>query len=327
MLHVAGIIIGMVIIKGEAPEQSFLRDSLDYSFTANATLGRRESLCADYSRNYFFMGGTLEPPYHLPVPPCKLASVIITVLDCKNLKSRLKRIIPRKLNPQVILEFNGRQQKTQVVKNCSNPVFCPGGDTCEKHQNPFVFEIPETMDERHPESCIKFLIEDIHGFGLVNDRLAGVKVPLAALKCVVSTENPIKMKIPLDIRRRHFGIRETVGILPKNDDIRVSRPDDVEIPRENAENSASMTILISKIDDLKLWLLREFAIRDEMWEADVLAERDRKDDEGSNSNGVPERGLKKEFSFKRNPALDESNYSQLFPYFLWSLPRHKYDTV
>jgi hypothetical protein len=102
LLHV-GIIVGIVIIKEQNVDEGFLRDSLDYSYTANGILGRRGSLCADYSKDYFFMGGTLDPPFHLPLPPVKLATVCVTVLNCKNLKSRLKRFIPRKLNPQVVV--------------------------------------------------------------------------------------------------------------------------------------------------------------------------------------------------------------------------------
>jgi hypothetical protein len=331
---VIGIIIGIVIIKEKTVDEGFLRDSLDYSFTASGTLGRRGSLCADYSKEYFFMGGTLDPPYHLPIPPVKLATVIITVLNCKNLKSRLKRVISRKLNPQVVIEFNGRQQKTPVIKNSSDPVYATGGGAGDQHQNPFVFEVPETLDERDPNACVKFLIEDIHGFGMVTDRLSAVKVPLAAIKCLASTETPIKMTIPLEIRRRHFGIRETVGIKTKNDNVRVSRPDDANVQQENSESEAtSLTVLISKTDDLKLWLLRELQVRDEIWQADVLAERECKqlEEESEENNALS--ALKvtqspKRFSNRRRSARrDETNYSKLFPFFLWSLPEEKYDAV
>jgi len=331
-----GIIIGIVIIKEETVAEGFLRDSLDYSFTASGTLGRRGSLCNDYSKHYFFMGGTLDPPYHLPMPPVKLATVVVTVLNCRNLRSRLKRLVPRKLNPQVVIEFNGRQQKTEVVKNSSCPVYSLGGGAGDQHRNPFVFEIPETLDERDPNACVKFLIEDVHGFGMISDRLSAVKVPLAAIKCAASTETPTKMTIPLEIRRRHFGIRETVGILPKNDNVRVSRPDDANVQDDGSNNDGdgtTMTILVSKTDDLKLWLLRELQVRDEVWEADVLAERENKEGRlRTESEDEALRTLKANESpntrkNRTKPATDETNFSKLFPYFLWSLPKDKYDMV
>lgn len=336
----SGIITGIVILKEKSVDAGFLRDRLDYSSTANGTLGRRGSLCADYSKEYFFMGGTMDPPYHMPIPPNKLATVVVTVLNCKNLKSRLKRVVPRCVNAQVVVEFNGTQQKTTAVKNSKDPVFAQGGGAGDQHENPFVFEIPETLDERDPNACIKFLVDDVHGFGVVSDRLCAVKVPLAAIKCVANTNSPIKMNIPLQTRRRHFGIRETVGIKTKNDNVRVSRPDDANVQVENCPGEAtSLTVLISKTDDLKLWLLNELRERDMAWKADVIAERElhrsASEAEGQDAPPAPayqspQRSLKEctmspRAGSYRKPANDETNYSKLFPYFLWSLSRDKYD--
>lgn len=286
-------------------------------------------MCADYSKAYFFMGGTLDPPYHMPIPRATHATVVVTVLNCKNLKSRLKRVITRNLNPQVVVEFNGRQQKTVVINNSSSPVFSQGGGGCDQHHNPFVFEIPETLDERDPNSCVKFLVDDIHGFGLIADRLSAVRIPLAAIRCLASTEPPTKMVIPLEMRRRHFGIREIVGIKSRDDNVRVSRPDDANLKVGSASSeSISLTVLISKTDDLKLWLLRELQVRDEIWEADVVAEREAQRQRSCSEEALRALQSKESpssYSNHRKPAADETSYASLFPFFLWSLPKEKYD--
>ena len=203
-----------------------------------------------------------------------------------------------------------------------------------------MFEVPETLDERDPNACIKFMIKDIHGFGEVSDLLSAVKVPLAAIKCQTSIDTPIKMTIPVKIRRRHFGIRESVGIKTKNDNVAVSRPDDI-VPKSNDERDVtSLTVLISKTDDLKLWLLRELQVRDEIWQADVLAERERNCQENEKCHQNETESNEQENSLRallakesspvrtyanhRKPASDETNYSKLFPPFLWSLRSDMY---
>jgi hypothetical protein len=122
----------------------------------------------------------------------------------------------------------------------------------------------------------------------------------------------------------------------KNDDIRVSRPDDANIMDGNVDSeAATLTLLISKTDDLKLWLLRELQVRDEIWQADVLAERERKVSDVESEESLQSLRSKhspgspgSHYSSHRKksaPAAVENNNSKLFPNFLWSCPKEMYD--
>jgi hypothetical protein len=253
-----GIIVGIVIMK-DADEEMFLHGdteiNIDYSSGQPELLG---------------LGQTLAPPYLIPKPPYSPPTVFVTVLSCQHLKSRLKRVVKRHVNPFVVVQVDGVRKQTEVKTNTANPIF----NKTSIHLNPFVFPF-----RVGGEVYVEFQVEDRKA--LDSDRLATVRVPLPLVECAMDTEAPPKLfSIPLVIGRRHFGVSERIGRVRKDSTASVLLPSDIleaaegneEAPPDSSESVPYLHVLISKSDVGQWWMLQELKARDELREKTLLAE-------------------------------------------------------
>ena len=106
-------ITGLIIIK-KANESTFFIDDTVPVTSSKAT---REQVSMKPSEE---QKTELLPPYLCPKPPSIPATVTVTVLSCSNLKSCMKRVVPRNVDAYVAVEVNGHERQTEVVTG-ANP--------------------------------------------------------------------------------------------------------------------------------------------------------------------------------------------------------------
>jgi hypothetical protein len=256
---------------------------------------------------YNAFGHSLSPPYLLPKPAPVPANVVITILNCENLVSRLKRPIHQQVCSFVTVSLGDQTQQTKTVMKSFNPVFTHHTDDGheKRHQKPMVFEIPEELNNRRSTSVVNpedseyaslhITIEDKRSSWA--DRLGNIRIPLNSLKAVSSSGNATVMRIPFIQRRRHFGIRERTGMKSKESHVEVLSMSQMESMRINSDDtldtsetashfstspsSASfLNILISKEDINASWLMCEFQARDEARRSQYLDEKRRQQVDG-----------------------------------------------
>lgn len=250
---------------------------------------------------YNTFGYSLSAPFILPKPPHTPSNVVITVLSCENLASRLKRPAPQNVCSFVTVSLGSEKKQTHIVEKSFNPVFTPytsDGQLRKSHHQPLILEIPDELnirrsarhgmssvssdEEANEAASVTITIEDKRSTW--TDRLGNIRIPLSSLKAVCSSGEATPMRIPFTQRRRHFGIRERAGIKSKSSNVDVIdstqvdtmrlrlHSDDTLVTTRTAWSDSSDTIgnpssflniLISKEDANISWLIAELQARDE----------------------------------------------------------------
>jgi hypothetical protein len=210
--------------------------------------------------SYFAAGNEIWPPYLVPQPPPIAPTLVIRVTCCTDLKSRLIRVIKRPINSYVTVQVGNQSRQTPIVSGTPNPVF---------PNERWIFEIsPDT-------EFIHFIVKDKH---LIDeDTLAEVDVPLASLRCRVSSSEPMtQLTIPLVLREKRFGKGlKRVGLM---------------------EQGALLNIEATRVDIMQWWVLEELRMRDEAREREIKqreeerlkkqAEEMKRQEEEAASNGI-----------------------------------------
>ena len=254
---------------------------------------------------YTAFGHAVSPPYLLPRPPQTSATVIITILNCENLVSRLKRPLHQQVCSYVTVSLGNNKQETHVVLKSCNPVFTPLDDNHnKKHHNPMIFVIPDELNNRtHRRSTSQDNQEDSEYFSLNitiedkraswADRLGNIRIPLSSLKAVGSSGDVTALRIPFIQRRQHFGIRERTGMKSKDSDVDVIHTSQMDSMRINSdeslvtsetgktdfsvspESASYLNVLISKEDVNASWVVSELQARDAARRTQLMNEKSR----------------------------------------------------
>jgi hypothetical protein len=128
-------------------------------------------------------GLILIPPYLVPRPPVVPATLTITIMECRTLKSRLIRLIERSVCSYVIIECCGVRRRTETVKYNNFP--------CYDVHNSFVFE----FNDQQRKASIFFSVMDEHL--ITDDLLATAEIPIEALPNRLDCSAPVDITLPL----------------------------------------------------------------------------------------------------------------------------------
>lgn len=188
----------------------------------------------------------LLPPFLVPKPPFFNPTIIVTIIGCTNLKSRLNRIVTRPINSYVNVSIGDQNRNTNVVDNNSNPIYV---------KEKFIFELNPNNEDQY----IVFKVKDKHVI-IDEDLLAEIKLPIVSLKSRLNTSDEQQQIIlPLTLKEKRFG----KGFRKSN----------------NLSNDLSTLILIvTKVDIMQWWMLEELRMRDELAEKIRIEEIKKKND-------------------------------------------------
>lgn len=224
-------IVEMVIIRNTSASVFFIDKTSSPPVSTEKSTKSSEAIV----KPYLDTGVMLIPPYLVPRPPIVPATLTITVMECRNLKSRLIRVIERSVCSYVIVEFCGLRRRTETIKYNNFP--------CYDVHNSFVFE----FNDQQRKSLIHFTIMDEH---LINDDvLASTEIPLEALPNRLDSSNPVDITLPLILQGNLL------------DDTVDSRNRVDEFP-------PALVVRISKVDAQEWWFGEEIKAR-----ADAEAKR------------------------------------------------------
>jgi hypothetical protein len=119
-----------------------------------------------------FLGRTLNPPYLVPRPPLIPPTLSVHIVSCHNLQSRLIRFISRPIHCRISIRVGKIIQKTSIIKNSSNPIFCSSPLTTD----PYVFQIPTLS---FLSGSLELIVEDM--FPIPSNILAKVHIPYSII--------------------------------------------------------------------------------------------------------------------------------------------------
>lgn len=173
-------------------------------------------------------GIMLIPPYLVPRPPVVPATLTITVMECRNLKSRLIRVIERYVCAYVIVEFDNIRRRTETVKYNNFP--------CYNIHNSFIFE----YSDQQRKSSVRFTVMDEHF--LRDDILATTEIPLEALPNRLDNSNPIDITLPLILQGNILG-------------------DSIDSWNRVEEFPPALVVRVSKVDAQEWWFGEEIKAR------------------------------------------------------------------
>lgn len=113
--------------------------------------------------------------------------IALTVLGCNNLKSPLKRVIPRPINSCVQVIVNEEAQATEIVSNNRHPRY--------QENNTFMFAV---QPEAATEGFIEFIVTHK---GLIDYEMIGmVRLPFAGISMQRDCQSPDYLLLPLTSR-------------------------------------------------------------------------------------------------------------------------------
>jgi hypothetical protein len=218
----SGLVIEIVIIRNTSASV-FLADHSSLS-----SVSEREP-SSDF-KPALETGMMLIPPYLVPRPPIVPATLTITVMECRNLKSRLIRLIERSVCSYVIVELCGVRRRTETVKYSN----FPGYDV----HNSFVFE----FNDQQRKASLFFSVMDEHF--ITDDLLATAEIPLEALPNRLDSSAPMDITLPLLLQ----------GNLLDNSAESRNKLDDLP---------PALVVRVSKVDAQEWWFGEEIRARAE----------------------------------------------------------------
>jgi hypothetical protein len=173
-------------------------------------------------------GVMLIPPYLVPRPPVVPATLTVTVMECRNLRSRLIRLIERSVCSYVIVEFCGVRRRTETVKHNNSPGF-------DVH-NSFVFE----FNEQQRKASILFTVMDEHFIN--DDLLSTTEIPLEALPNRLDSSTPADITLPLILQGNFLD-------------------DSINSRNRLDECPPALIVRVSKVDAQEWWFAEEIKAR------------------------------------------------------------------
>lgn len=241
-----GIIIEIVIIKNVTASLFFIENtSSNYSTSLNTNNSLSSSPLSSIlistppsspnlheTENRLSLSNynmILNPPYLVPRPPIVPATITITVMECRSLKSRLIRLIERSVCSYVVVEFCGIKRRTETIKYNNFPSY-------NIHTN-FIFE----FNEQQRNSSVYFTVMDEHFIN--DDVLAQTEVPIESLPNRLDTSTPLDITLPLILEGNIF-----------EDSTERNRIDDLP---------PALIVRISKVDAQEWWVNEEMKARAE----------------------------------------------------------------
>jgi hypothetical protein len=190
----------------------------------------------------------LLPPFLFPKPPLINPTIIVTVIGCTNLKSRLNRIVTRPINSYVKVYIGKQKRCTNIVDNNPNPTYI---------KENFLFELNPNNEDQY----VVFKVQDKHVL-IDEDLLAEIKLPLVSLKSHNTSDEQQEIILPLSLKEKRFG--KGINLL-----------------RKSSNNELSTLIVkLTKVDIMQWWMMEELRMRDE------LSEKLRIEEEIKNKNDL-----------------------------------------
>jgi hypothetical protein len=215
-----GLVIEIVIIRNTSASTFFVNETPTPSRSADSD-GTFDLKPAD-------SGVMLIPPYLVPRPPVVPATLTVTVMECRNLKSRLIRLIERYVSSYVIVEFCGVRRRTETVRSNNSPGF--------NVHNSFIFE----FNDQQRKASVHFTVMDEH---LINDDLLSTtEIPLEALPNRLDSSTPADITLPLILQGNLLD-------------------DSIDSRNRTDEYPPALIVRVSKVDAQEWWFAEEIKAR------------------------------------------------------------------
>lgn len=202
------------------------------------------------------LGCELLPPYFVKRPMKVPMEIHITVVACNNLKSPLKRVIPRPVHAMVEIRIQDEKANTEIQYDSTNPQF----DLSSVYE----FEI---NGEDAYDKYIEFKVVD-KGKGLTqkSSNVIGLaRVAICAIRCHINHSNPTSIILPI---QHDFSPTIGKGFFNSDNYHLVDSTSSINTPQILRNKRApTISISISKVDKSMNWMLEELRLRDEDMDA------------------------------------------------------------